>query len=57
MFIGLNILNPYGMVFLGITRVKRGSATLEYASIAERKIEGGKKKTITLKYPGEGEVE
>ena len=52
MFIGLNILNPYGMVFLGITRVKRGSATLEYASIAERKIEDNKQKTVTLKYLG-----
>ena len=44
-------------MFLRITRVKRGSATLEYASIAERKIEDSKQKTITLKYPGEGEVE
>ncbi|MGC8629682.1 MAG: IS1634 family transposase [Thermoplasmata archaeon] len=39
-------------MFLRITRVKRSSATLEYASIAERKIEDGKQKTITLKYLG-----
>ena len=52
MHIFLNILNSYGIVFLRITRVRRGSATLEYASIAERKIEDNKQKTITLKYLG-----
>ena len=52
MLICLNIINLYGIVLLRITRVKRGSATLGYASIAERKIEDNKQKTITLKYLG-----
>ncbi len=52
MHISLNIRYLHGIVFLRITRVKRGLATLEYASIAERKIEGNKQKTVTLKYLG-----
>ncbi len=39
-------------MFLRITRVRRGSAILEYASIAERKIEDSKQKTITVRYLG-----
>ena len=52
MHMSLNIGYSDGSVFLRITRVKRGSVTLEYASIVERKIEDGKQKTITLKYLG-----
>ncbi|MGC8562171.1 MAG: hypothetical protein ACP5NO_03105 [Thermoplasmata archaeon] len=43
-----NIRYSDGNMFLRITRVKRGSAILECASIAERKIEDGKQKTVTL---------
>jgi hypothetical protein len=39
-------------VFLRYTKVRRGSAILEYASIAERTIENDKQKTKTLKYLG-----
>lgn len=35
-----------------ITRVRRASTKLEYASITERKVEGGKQKTVTVKYLG-----
>jgi hypothetical protein len=35
-------------VFLRFTKVKRGSAILEYVSIAERVVEYKKQKTITL---------
>ena len=39
-------------MFLRFTKVKRGSAVLEYASIAERVVENHKQKTITVKYLG-----
>ena len=39
-------------MFLRFTRVKRGSAVLEYASIAERVVEDNKQKTLTVKYLG-----
>ena len=39
-------------MFLRYTKVRRGSAVLEYASIAERTIENGRQKTKTLKYLG-----
>ena len=39
-------------MFLRYTKVRRGSAVLEYASIAERTIENDKQKTKTLKYLG-----
>ena len=39
-------------MFLRFTRVRRGSAVLEYASIAERVVEDNKQKTITVKYLG-----
>ena len=39
-------------MFLSFTKVKRGSAVLEYASIAERLVEDKKQKTSTLKYLG-----
>ncbi len=39
-------------MFLRFTKVKRGSAVLEYASIAERLVEDRKQKTSTLKYLG-----
>lgn len=39
-------------VFLRFTKVKRGSAILEYASIAERVVDDKKQKIITLKYLG-----
>ena len=39
-------------MFLRYTKVRRGSARLEYASIAERVIENNKQKTRTLKYLG-----
>ncbi|MEM3771777.1 MAG: hypothetical protein QXW80_05665 [Candidatus Micrarchaeia archaeon] len=39
-------------MFLRITRVRRGTSVLEYASIAERKIERGKQKKVTVKYLG-----
>ncbi len=39
-------------MFLRFTKVKRGSALLEYASIAERIIEDNKQKTRTVKYLG-----
>ncbi|MEM4090758.1 MAG: hypothetical protein QXQ46_08480 [Thermoplasmatales archaeon] len=38
------------MVTLRLTRVRRGTSVLEYASIVERKIERGKKKTVIVKY-------
>ena len=47
-----NIGYSDGSDFLRITKVKRGSVTLEYASIAERKIEDSKQKTVTLKHLG-----
>jgi transposase len=40
------------LVFLRFTKVKRGSAVLEYASIAERLVEDKKQKTTTVKYLG-----
>ena len=39
-------------MFLRYTKVRRGSAVLEYVSIAERTIENGRQKTKTLKYLG-----
>ncbi|MCW6169525.1 MAG: hypothetical protein LVQ94_07175 [Thermoplasmatales archaeon] len=39
-------------VFLRYTKVRPGSAALEYASIAERAIENDRHKTKTLKYLG-----
>ena len=42
----------YCPVFLRFTKVRRGSAVLEYASIAERLVEDHRQKTITVKYLG-----
>ena len=39
-------------MFLRFTKVRRGSAILEYASIAEREIVDKKQKTTTVKYLG-----
>ena len=39
-------------MFLRFTKVRRGSAILEYASIAEREIVNNKQKTTTVKYLG-----
>lgn len=39
-------------MFLRITKVRRGSAVLEYASIAERLVVDHVQKTVTLKYLG-----
>ena len=39
-------------VFLRFTKVRRGSAILEYASIAERTMVDNKQKTTTVKYLG-----
>ena len=39
-------------MFLRFTRVRRGSAVLEYASIAERMVEDHRQKTITVYFPG-----
>ncbi len=41
-----HILNSSGIVFLRITRAMRGSAALEEASIAKRKINNNKQKTV-----------
>ena len=48
----LNYHKLFYSVFLRFTKVKRGSAVLEYSSIAERLIEDKKQKTSTLKYLG-----
>ena len=42
----------YCHVFLRFTKVKRGSAVLEYASIAERVVEDHRQETTTVKYLG-----
>ena len=42
----------YCHVFLRFTKVRRGSAVLEYASIAERVVENHRQKTTTVKYLG-----
>ena len=52
MHILLNTLLLYHSVFLRYTKVRRGSAVLEYASIAERTIVDNKQKTTTVKYLG-----
>ena len=39
-------------MFLRITRVRRGSAVLEYASIAERLVVDHRQKTVTVRYLG-----
>ena len=39
-------------MFLRFTKVRRGSAVLEYASIAERTVENNKQKTTTVRYLG-----
>ena len=38
-------------MLLRVTRVRRGSSTLEYASIVERIIEDGRQKTKPVRYP------
>ncbi len=52
MHTSINTPTSLHIVFLRYTKVRRGSAMLEYASIAERKVEDRKQKTNTLKYLG-----